>query len=69
MVCVDFCDAIAFCKWAGKRLCGSLDAPKNTLLESDELVEVAASIRFEWADACTQGGKTKWPYGFCADLE
>lgn len=65
MVCVDFCDAAAYCKWAGKRLCTSLDAQSDAVLKvkDAELEALAKDNRLEWTDACTQGGKTAWPYG------
>lgn len=65
MVCADFCDAWAYCKWAGKRLCRSLDHPAGGVLtlESGALEALMKSERHEWTYACTQGGKTKWPYG------
>jgi formylglycine-generating enzyme required for sulfatase activity len=45
VVSVDWCDARAFCAWAGKRLC----------------------TRAEWEGVCTNGGKTKFPYGAALD--
>lgn len=65
MVCVDFCDAAAYCKWAGKRLCGSLDHPGEGMLKLnyEERTALLASGRHEWAHACSQGGTTVWPYG------
>lgn len=44
---VDFCDAYAFCRWAGKRLCQN---PGNAPLS-------------EWAHTCTSGGLLGYPYG------
>lgn len=55
MPCVDFCDALAFCEWSGKQLCGSvtggpigLDEPRSN---------------DAWYLACSQGGRTKFSVG------
>jgi formylglycine-generating enzyme len=52
--CVDFCDALAYCEWAGKRLCGR---------EYQSMLSAAASVEGELFDACSQGGLTTYPYG------
>ncbi len=49
VACVDWCDALAFCSWAGKRLC----APRV-----DALV-----ARNEWYIACSRDGTRVYPYG------
>lgn len=63
--CVDFCDAWAYCAWAGKRLCRETDAVgSEPAIVSDEQAEKnAASTKSEWTNACSQGGKTKYAYG------
>ena len=64
--CVDFCDAWAYCAWAGKRLCREADSadPSEPLQVSFEQQEQnAKSLNSEWTNACTQGGKTKYAYG------
>lgn len=57
MQCVDWCDAQAFCKWAGKRLCGAAGggtAPTNKAADP----EVS-----EWFRACSEAGARDYPYG------
>lgn len=46
---IDWCDAHAFCAWAGKRLCG-------------KIVNRDASTG-EWFNACSNGGTRPVPYG------
>jgi formylglycine-generating enzyme len=53
--CVDWCDAHAFCQWAGKRLCRKLSGSSMTFADEP--------IVGEWHFACTGGLKTTYPYG------
>jgi formylglycine-generating enzyme required for sulfatase activity len=56
-VCLDWCDAHAYCKANGKRLCGKIgggslpwnERPKPTL--------------GQWINACTSHGQHEYPYG------
>jgi formylglycine-generating enzyme len=52
VVCVSWCDARAYCEWAGKRLCmtASGDPPNG-------------SISHEWYDACRYPNYQSYPYG------
>ena len=56
----DWCDAYAFCRWAGKRLCGAR-GDGGALPES----EPASPITSEWTAACTNfdDGLHNYPYG------
>lgn len=53
--CVDWCDAYAYCAWAGKRLCGALGGGTLAL--------DAPVTSDEWHFACSGGFMTTYPYG------
>jgi len=49
-VCVDWCDAYAYCKGVGKRLCGKIGGGSN---DPDDLDDATKS---QWYAACTSNG-------------
>ncbi|MCA9598250.1 MAG: SUMF1/EgtB/PvdO family nonheme iron enzyme [Myxococcales bacterium] len=55
--CVDWCDAYAYCKWAGKHLCSSVS---GQVLTAQTFEDYSAS---QWGYACSNGGQTDYPYG------
>jgi formylglycine-generating enzyme required for sulfatase activity len=57
MQCVDWCDAYAFCAWAGKRLCGKIGGGTNP---SGSTTDPTAS---QWYRACSEAGARDFPYG------
>jgi formylglycine-generating enzyme required for sulfatase activity len=52
--CVDWCDAQAYCAWAGKRLCGGVDT-----LVYGKGSDPADSL---WYAACSGAGTSVYPY-------
>jgi formylglycine-generating enzyme required for sulfatase activity len=54
---VDWCDAYAYCAWAGKRLCGKIGGGPNPY---DSFADKASS---QWYAACSQDGLKAFPYG------
>jgi formylglycine-generating enzyme required for sulfatase activity len=59
---IDWCDAAAYCKWAGKRLChgtGKSPIPMSSSFSGD--------LTSEWYLACSAGGTRKFPYGSTFD--
>jgi formylglycine-generating enzyme required for sulfatase activity len=60
---VNWCQAAAFCRWAGKRLCGGLDGGAISVAD---IPDASAS---EWEIACTGGGQRLFPYGNTYDID
>jgi formylglycine-generating enzyme required for sulfatase activity len=57
VTCVDWCDAAAYCRWAGKRLCGGVSGGAVSV------TDFANPARSQWYNACSRGGTRKFPYG------
>jgi formylglycine-generating enzyme required for sulfatase activity len=62
VVHVDWCDAYAYCAWAGKHLCGQIGGGPNG---SSELVDPSKD---EWYRACSRSGVFTYPYGTGFDV-
>ncbi len=64
---VDYCDAVAYCAWAGERLCGKIGGG------SLQLAELADATKSQWFEGCAGPKGQLYPYGtayqagFCND--
>jgi sulfatase modifying factor 1 len=54
---IDFCDAAAYCAWADKRLCGSIEGGPIPL------TELAKPETSQWFAACAGPKSQAYPYG------
>lgn len=61
VVYVDWCDAYAYCKWAGKHMCGKIGGGANRSARRSD------ATKSEWFNACSKGGVLKYPYGCAYD--
>lgn len=59
---VDWCDAVAYCKWAGKQLCGQINGGTLAPAQAD-LPDAGA-----WYNACSAQGGNRWPYSAVFDV-
>lgn len=55
--CVDRCDGVAYCKWAGKRLCGRIGGGQAAIADATN-PDVS-----QWFNACSGGGTRTYAYG------
>jgi formylglycine-generating enzyme len=62
VACVNWCDAKAYCAWAGKRLCGKIGGGANAP------ADFANASKSEWFTACSHAGALKFPYGASGDI-
>jgi sulfatase modifying factor 1 len=58
---VNWCDAYAYCKWAGKHLCGEIGGGELAF------GNYANPTKDEWFAACSGGQNLKYPYGASYD--
>lgn len=63
ITCIDYCDAVAYCAWAGGHLCGKIGG--GTLdVTSDQFDTNATDPELsEWYRACSNAGAQLYPYG------
>ena len=55
--CISWCDAMLYCRWAGKRLCGQLGGRTLAVTSAND------ANASQWFRACSEAGANKWTYG------
>lgn len=56
VVCVDWCDAYAYCQAVGKRLCGQIGGTHA------DFGDYADATKSQWFNVCSSGGSSLFPY-------
>ncbi len=56
-VCLDWCDAYAYCQAVGKRLCGKIGGGSN------DFGSYADASMSQWYNACSSHAQSTYPYG------
>jgi sulfatase modifying factor 1 len=62
-VCADWCDAYAYCKGVGKRMCGKIGGGANGFTDDGN------PALSQWYNACTSHGQNNYPYGSAYDAQ
>jgi formylglycine-generating enzyme required for sulfatase activity len=62
-ICIDWCNAFAYCHAVGKRLCGRIGGGANDVGAYTDFT------RSQWHNACTSHGVNKYPYGKTYDSQ
>jgi sulfatase modifying factor 1 len=63
VTCIDWCDAYAYCAWAGKRLCGEIGRGAGRV----DLAHAGDPLHDQWFSACSAEGTRDYPYGAAYD--
>jgi formylglycine-generating enzyme required for sulfatase activity len=68
---VDWCDATAFCLWAGKQLCGAIGGTSIDISsdagDAGGIGEATSYVSGAWMNACSAEGQNTFPYGTTYD--